>query len=131
MIALLLKKTDRATVTKITEPSHKNHPAVITIKKKRFARSFDLTPASKEDGNKIIRLFNANKETGLTSVMNHDVSGSYFSDGTKYALVRPIYKKQTNKRKLPSSEYLDTFTAEGSSETGPFMHLSNHVFRSQ
>ena len=71
---------------------------------------FDLTPACKEDINKIFKLLNASKATGtdgiplkfiiklstsvvdkyLTSIINYDISRSYFSDGAKNALVRPI-----------------------------------------
>ena len=72
--------------------------------------SFDLPPACKEDINKIFKLLNASKATGtdgiplkfiiklstsvvdkyLTSIINYDISRSYFSDGAKNALVRPI-----------------------------------------
>ena len=80
--------------------------------------NFDLLPASKEDINKIVKWFNANKTTGpdgipfkliklsvsvadkyLTSIINHDISQSYFSDGAKNALVRPIYKKKDRQNK--------------------------------
>ena len=72
--------------------------------------SFDLPPACKEDINKIFKLLNASRATGtdgiplkfiiklstsvvdkyLTSIINYDISRSYFSDGAKNALVRPI-----------------------------------------
>ena len=80
--------------------------------------SFDLPPASKEGINKIVKSLNVNKATGpdgiplkliklsvsfvdkcLTSIINHDVSRSYFSDGAKNALVRPIYKKKDRQNK--------------------------------
>ena len=71
---------------------------------------FDLTPACKEDINKIFKLLNASRATGtdgiplkfiiklstsvvdkyLTSIINYDISRSYFSDGAKNALVRPV-----------------------------------------
>ena len=71
---------------------------------------FDLTPACKEDINKIFKLLNASKATGtdgiplkfiiklstsvvdkyLTSIINYDISRPYFSDGAKYALVRHV-----------------------------------------
>ena len=74
--------------------------------------SFDLPPVSTEDIIKIVTLLNANKATGpdgmplkliklsanvadkyLTSIKNHDIFQSYFSNGAKNALVRTIYKK--------------------------------------
>ena len=80
--------------------------------------SFDLPPASREDMNKIVKLLNINKATGpdgiplkliklsvnavdkyLTSIINHDISLSYFLDGAKNALVRPIYKKKDRQNK--------------------------------
>ena len=80
--------------------------------------SFDLPPASKEDINKIVKSLNINKATGpdgiplkliklsanfvdkyLTSIINHNISRSYFSDGAKNALVKPIYKKKDRQNK--------------------------------
>ena len=80
--------------------------------------SFDLPPASKEDKNKKVKLLNGNKATGpdgippkliklsvsvvdkhLSSIIDHDISRSYFSDGAKNALVRPIYKKKGRQNK--------------------------------
>ena len=80
--------------------------------------SFDLPPASKEDINKIVKSLNANKATGpdgmllklikfsvnvvdkyLTSIIDHDISRPYRSDGAKNALVRPIYKKKDRQNK--------------------------------
>ena len=68
--------------------------------------------------NKIVKLLNVNKATGpdgiplklnklsinivdkyLTSIINNDTSRSYFSDGAKNALVRPIYKKKDRQNK--------------------------------
>ena len=70
--------------------------------------SFDLPPASKEDINKIGKSLKVNKaiesdgiplklikfsanvvEKYLTSIINHGISWSYFSDGAKNALIRP------------------------------------------
>ena len=81
--------------------------------------SFDLPPASKQDINKIVKSLNVNKATVsdrislklmklsanvidkyLTSIINHDISQSYFSNGAKNALVRPIYKKTGRIRKI-------------------------------
>ena len=75
--------------------------------------SFDLPPASKGDINKIVKSLNANKVTGLDgiplklinlsanivgkylpSIINHNISRSYFSDGAKNTLVGPIIKKR-------------------------------------
>ena len=80
--------------------------------------SFDLLPASKKDVNKIIKSLNANKAIGpdgvplelikhstnvidkyLTSIINHDISRSYFLYGAKNALVRPISKKKDRQYK--------------------------------
>ena len=80
--------------------------------------SFDLPPASQEDINKIVKSLNANKATGLdgippqlrklsanvvdqylTSIINHDISRSYFSDKVKKAFVRPIYKNKYKQNK--------------------------------
>ena len=80
--------------------------------------SFDLPPTSKEDINKIVKSLNANKATGpdgiplkliklsvnvvdkyLTSIIDHDISRSYRSDGAKNALVRPIYKNKDTQNK--------------------------------
>ena len=77
--------------------------------------SFHLPPASKEDINKIVKSLNVNKATRLdgiplkliklsanvvdkylTSIINHDISRCYFSDGAKNALVRPIYEKRNS-----------------------------------
>ena len=68
--------------------------------------------------NKIVKSLNVNKATGpdgmplklnklstnvvdkyLTSIINNDTSRSYFSDGAKNALVRPIYKKKDRQNK--------------------------------
>ena len=65
----------------------------------------NLPPASKEDINKIVKSLKATGPVGvplelfklsanfadkyLTSIINH-ISRSYFSDGAKNALVRPI-----------------------------------------
>ena len=68
--------------------------------------------------NKIVKLLNVNKATGpdgiplkliklsvnavdtyLTSIINHDISLSYFLDGANNALVRPIYKKKDRQNK--------------------------------
>ena len=81
--------------------------------------SFDLPPASKEDINKIDKSLNVSKATGpdevplkifklsanfadkyLTSIINHDISRSYFSDGAKNDLVRPICEKPGKIRKI-------------------------------
>ena len=71
---------------------------------------FELTPACKEDINKIFKLLNASKATGtdgiplkfiiklstsvvdkyLTSIINYDISRPYFSDEAKNALVRHV-----------------------------------------
>ena len=80
--------------------------------------SFDLLPPSKEDINEIVKSLNVNKTIGpdgipfkiiklsanvvnkfLTSVINHDISRSYFSDGGKTTLVRPIYKNKDRQNK--------------------------------
>ena len=80
--------------------------------------NFDLPLTSKKDINKIVKLLNANKITGpdgiplkliklsanvvdkyLTSITNHDISRSCFSDGAEIALVRPIYKKKDKQNK--------------------------------
>ena len=77
--------------------------------------SFELPSASEEDINKIVKSLNANKATEsdriplklsanvvdkyLTSIINHDISRSYFSDGAKNTLVRPIYKKKDRQNK--------------------------------
>ena len=77
---------------------------------------FDLPPACKDDINKILKSLNANKARGsdgiplkfiklsanvvdkyLSNIINYDISRSYFSDGSKNALVRPIYKKRQAK----------------------------------
>ena len=66
----------------------------------------------------MLKLLNANKATGpngtplkliklsanavdeyLTSITNHNIWRSYFSDGAKNALVRPIYKKKDRQNK--------------------------------
>ena len=66
----------------------------------------------------IVKLLNANEATGpdgiplkliklstnivdkyLTSIIDHDISRSYFSDGAKNALVRPICKKKARRNK--------------------------------
>ena len=68
--------------------------------------------------NKIVKSVNVNKATGpdgiplklnklsanvvdkyLISIINHDISWFYFSDGAKNALVRPIYKKKDRQNK--------------------------------
>ena len=68
--------------------------------------------------NKIVKSLNVNKTTGhdgislklnklstnvvdkyLTSIINNDTLRSYFSDGAKNALVRPIYKKKDRQNK--------------------------------
>ena len=93
--------------------------------------SFDLPPASKEDTNKIVKSLNVNKTTGpdgiplkliklsanfvdkyLTSIINHDISRSYFSDGAKNALVKPIHKKKyrQNKESYRSVSILNGFS---------------------
>ena len=93
--------------------------------------SFDLPPASQEDINKIVKSLNANKATGLdrippqlrklsanvvdqnlTSIINHDISRSYFSDKVKNAFVRPIYKNKykQNKENYPPVSILNGFS---------------------
>ena len=68
--------------------------------------------------NKIVKSLNVNKATGhdgislklnklstnvvdksLTSIINNDTLRSYFSDGAKNDLVRPIYKKKDRQNK--------------------------------
>ena len=47
---------------------------------------------------KLIKLSACVVDKSLTEIINHDISRSYFSDGAKNALVRPIYiKKKTGK----------------------------------
>ena len=99
-------------IREITE-NHPNHPSIIKIKeivnKKHI---FDFPEATTEDMNKIIKLLNSNKATGpdriplkriksaanvtdfhLAHVINKDLKENKFSENTKTALVRPIYKK--------------------------------------
>ena len=80
--------------------------------------SFELPWASKKAINKIVKLSNVNKAKGpdgiplnliklsvnavdkyLTNIINHEISRFYFSDGTKNALVRRIYKKKDRQDK--------------------------------
>ena len=60
---------DRTTVKKIIE-SYKNHPIIASIKENVLPDSlgFDFPPASKEDINKILKSFNANKATGSDGI---------------------------------------------------------------
>ena len=109
----------KAIVKKITE-SYKNHPSVVIIKENIFpcSLSFDLPQASKKDINKIVKSFDANKITGpdgiplkliklsanvvekyFTSIINHNISRSYLSDGANNALIRTIYKKRDRENK--------------------------------
>ena len=76
----------------------------------------NLPPASKEDINKIVKSLRATGPVGvplelfklsanfadkyLTSIINHDISRSYFSDGAKNDLVRPICEKPGKIRKI-------------------------------
>ena len=48
---------------------------------------------------KFIKLFANVVDKYLTSIINYDILRSYFSDGTKKALVRSIYKKKERKIK--------------------------------
>ena len=95
--------------------TYKDHPSDVSIKENIVPHysTFDLPPASKEDINKIVKLFNVDKATlpdriplklirpsvkvidkYLTSVINHDNSRYYCSDAVKNVLVRPIYRKK-------------------------------------
>ena len=79
--------------------------------------SFDLPPAFKEDVDNIVQSLSANKATKfdwiplkliklsakivdkyLTSIINHDILRSYFSDWAN-TLIRPIYKKKDRQNK--------------------------------
>ena len=48
---------------------------------------------------KLIKLSANIVDKYLTSIINHDISRSYFSDGVKNALVRPIFKKKDRQNK--------------------------------
>ena len=107
---------DRAIVKKIIE-SYKNYLGVTAIKENVLLGSLSshLTPASKEDIDKIVKWLNLNKATGsmeyylnvlnsasvidkyLTSIINHNISRSYFSDVTNNSLT--IYKKKDKQTK--------------------------------
>ena len=95
--------------------TYKDNPSDVSIKENIVPHysTFHLPPASKEDINKIVKLFNADKATlpdriplklirpsvkvidkYLTSVINHDNSRDYCCDAVKNVLVRPIYRKK-------------------------------------
>ena len=61
----------------------------------------EFKPIASTDGTplKLIKLFADVLDKYLTSIINHNVLPSYFSDGAKNALVRPIYKKKGNQNK--------------------------------
>ena len=46
----------------------------------------------------------------LTSIINHDILRSYFSDGAKNALVRPIYKKKDRENRKITVSILNGFS---------------------
>ena len=66
-----------------------------------IVKSLNINKATGRDGIplKLINLSANFVDKYLTSIINHGISRSYFSDGAKNALVKPIYKKKDRQSK--------------------------------
>ena len=103
---------DEITVAEIIE-KYKSHPSVLAIKNSFYPNKlFDLPKPNAEDINKIIKSLNTKKATGpdrisaklvqlsanvidchLSNIIAEDISLNRYSENSKTASVRPIYKK--------------------------------------
>ena len=111
------KSDDHLTVAKITK-HYRNHPSIETINKTcNQKENFGIPTAITEEKNKIIKVLDPKKATGLdkippkivkmsahiidshlANIINNNITKNAFSEKAKVASVRPIFKKNEREK---------------------------------
>ena len=109
-------------ITKRIIEKYKNHPSIKAIQDTfPVKKEFKIEEAKNEQVNKILRNINSRKSTGpdeippkivkmsaniidphLTNIINSDLKRNAFSDSTKVASIRPIFKGKGARTEIKS-----------------------------